>query len=597
MSGALEHRGPDDRGDLHQDLGGAGSLFLANSRLAILDLSSRGHQPMTTPDGRFTIVFNGEVYNFRRIADELRESGVRFVGESDTEVILHAWQRWGHECLDRFRGMFAFAIFDARDRRLFLARDRLGEKPLYYWSNGRVFLFASEVRCLLASNVVPRSIDREGLDAFLTFGSVVDPYTIVEGVRALEPGHFAEVVRCELSAQPYWEMSKIEELEGGVSSEDAASQVGGLLREACRLVMESDVPVGVLLSGGIDSTTNVVLLSELGFSDLRTFSVVFPDHDPDLSERPWASLVAERFGTTHEWLEVDLAKAKAWVAKGVTSMDQPSVDGINTYLVTRAIAEAGIKVAVSGQGGDELFLGYPQRHRFAAMARLAGLPVPGIVQSIMGRVARTGRLADTRFEKLLELAPRAQDRFVSAYLANHTLYSQSALDRLSGEARPRQSRFVRSQGGSSPLGRLSRLELSYYLRNTLLRDADQMSMANSIELRQPFLDARLVEAVLRLPIETKIRRGEQKPLLVAGVGARLPHEVVDRPKMGFNLPYDSWLREGLSLCNPLDIPVGLDEGEMRAVGARFDAGAYWTRFWALQVLASWVDRHNLSEPR
>lgn len=593
MSRALEHRGPDDHGVFRAGLDDSREVFLANRRLAIIDPSPRGHQPMATPDGRFVVAFNGEIYNFREIASTLKGSGVRLGGASDTEVILHAWQHWGPGCLDRFRGMFAFALFDTSERRLFLARDRLGEKPLYYWSDGRTFLFASEVRCLLASGVVPRRIDTDGLDAFLTFGSVADPYTIVQDVRALEPGHVAEVIDHRPVARAYWSLAAIEEGEDRIEASVAAAEVGVLLREACGLAMESDVPVGVLLSGGIDSSSNVVMLSELGFDDLRTFSVGFPSEDAALSERQWSSFVAERFDTDHRYLEVGIEEAKSWVIDGVARMDQPSIDGINTYLVTRAIAAAGIKVAVSGQGGDELFLGYPQRHRFPALARLAALRLPWPAGPLARNAGHLGPIADSRFEKLAELLPASDDPAASAYLANHSLFSQAGIERLRGGSRPPRGRFVSSQGGTTDMGRLSRLELAYYLRNTLLRDADQMSMANSVELRQPLLDARLVERVLEMPSEVQVRKGAQKPLLVEAVGPRLPREIVERPKMGFNLPYDRWLREGLVLTDPLEVPMGLDPASMRDVRDRFAKGAYWTRYWALQVLAAWVERHDV----
>jgi asparagine synthase (glutamine-hydrolysing) len=596
MSEALRHRGPDDAGTFRVDLADRGSVFLANRRLAILDPSPRGHQPMSTPDGRFVIVHNGEIYNFRQIAEELRAKGVRFRGASDTEVVLHAWQAWGPACLERFRGMFAFALYDCVENRLFLARDRLGEKPLYYWTNGASLLFASEVRSLLWSGIVPRKMDGEGLDAYLSFGSVADPFTLVEGVRNLEAGHLAEVVEGRLVSQPYWTLSGIDEMEEGVDAAEAAAETGALYRDACRIAMESDVPVGLLLSGGIDSSSNVAVLSELGFEDLRTFSVVFPQVDSLLNEGRWSSLVAERFGTNHQTLTVGLGEARNWVSEGVARMDQPSIDGINTYIVTRAIRDAGIKVAISGQGGDELFLGYPQRTHFSGLVRLATLPLPWPITRLSRKVSSMSSMVDTRYEKLLQLLPRSDRPVANAYISVHSVYSQAGIERLRGNPRPPQGRFIESQGGTTALGRLSRLELAYYLRNTLLRDADQMSMANSVELRQPFLDARLIERVVSLPVDVKVRRGRQKPLLVEAVGTRLPREIVERPKAGFVLPYDRWLREGLAVCDPLEVAVGLEREAIRGVQDRFAKGASWTRLWALQVLASWVERHGLSEP-
>ena len=593
LSQPLAHRGPDDHGDFRARLGNGSSVCLANRRLAILDPSARGRQPMTTPDGRFVIVHNGEIYNHREIARELTASGVRFRGASDTEMILHAWQRWGVACLSRFRGMFAFAVWDTSEERLFLVRDRLGEKPLYYWRDAGALLFASEVRTLLATGLVPRDMSRDGLDSYLTFGSVADPFTLIEGVRALEAGHMAEIVDGRIRARPYWSLTGIEETEGGTSTEQAVDETASLLTEACRLNMESDVPVGVLLSGGIDSTACVATLSKLGIGDLRTFSVVFPDVDEDMSERRWSALVTERFGTEHEFLEVGLPEARSWAAEGVARMDEPSIDGINTYVVTRAVAAAGIKVAVSGLGGDELFLGYGHRARFPTMARMAALTFPRPVHALATKAAGLTAPAKTKWERLSQILPRSSDPFATAYVAERSVFSQSGMERLFGGPRPPQSRFVSSQGGATALGRLSRLELGYYLKNTLLRDSDQMSMANSVELRQPLLDARLVERVLALPLETKVRRGEQKPLLVAAVGEGMPQEVADRPKMGFVLPFDRWLGEGLMVADPAHQPTGLDDHAVRSICDNFRAGSYYVHYWALQVLAAWLAENRI----
>lgn len=597
MSEALAHRGPDDHGSFRNGLRNGGSVYLANRRLAILDLSPTGHQPMTTADGRFTIAFNGEVYNFREIAEALRAKGVRFAGSSDTEVVLHAWQRWGSEALPRMRGMFALAIFDSVQERLFLARDRLGEKPLYYWSDGSTFLFSSEVRSLLTSDLIPRIIDDEGLDSFLTFGNPMDPYTIVADVKNLEAGHVAEVVDGRLVSRPYWDLATIPEMDSSqIGAEEAIPETGRLMRDSLRISMEADVPVGILLSGGIDSSSNVVLLSELGFENLHTFSVVFPDENTEFSEERWSTYIAELFGTEHRALEVRVDQAKEWVVDGVARMDQPSIDGINTFLVARSIASAGIKVAVSGQGGDELFLGYPQRERFTTLAKLAGLPSPAPIASLIRSLSDLSFLADTKVEKAIQVFGPTDDPYATAYLANHTIYTRSGVERLRGERRPPQERFIRSLGGTSPLGKLSRLELGHYLRSTLLRDADQMSMANSVELRQPMLDANLVEKVVGLPVDLKIVKGRQKPLLVDAVGPALPKSIYERPKTGFNLPYDRWLREGLKVSNPLDVATGLDPLAIQAVQDRFNRGMYWTRYWALQILAAWVDRHGLRPP-
>ncbi len=590
MRDALGHRGPDDAGTF-ESASASGPLWFGHRRLAILDLSPSGHQPMTTPDGRYTITFNGEIYNFAELREELRSKGAAFLSTSDTEVVLKAWQCWGWTCVRRLKGMFAFALWDGAEERLWLARDRMGEKPLYYASRPGRFLFSSEVRALLASGGVERRMDADGLEAYLTFGSVADPYTLVEGVRAVEAGSVVRVDGDGVHAIPYWTLRDIADMEGPVDEERIVGDTARAVRHALRRVMVSDVPVGVLLSGGIDSSSNAVLLSEMGFRNLMTFSVVFEGVGRDLSEKPWIQLVVDRQKTNHRYVTVSGEHTDSWVRCAVASMDQPTWDGVNTYFVVRAIHETGLKVAVSGQGADELFLGYGQRQSFDRLLRLARTSPP-FAGSLARRLAPS---SGTRFEKLFQLfgADRPEE---AAFLARHSMFSQAGLDRLRGRRTLPQTRFVRSQGGSTPLSVLSRLELAHYLRNTLLRDGDQMSMANSLELRAPFVDSDLVELVAATPTGLRVRPHRQKPLLVDAVGKGLPPEIAERKKHGFELPFNAWLRDGLDLADPTKADLGLDPAEVRSVRHRFLQGQDWPRFWTLVVLASWAARHHLSPP-
>ena len=337
----------------------------------------------------------------------------------------------------------------------------------------------------------------------------------------------------------------------------------------------------------------MALFSEAALSDVRTFSVVFKGLDAALSEGNWASWVARRFETEHHEVEVGEEESKSWVSEAVARMDSPSVDGVNTFLVCRAVSAAGLKVAVSGQGADELFLGYRQRQMFRRLRLIAGKWPGWLTGSLLGAMSRFNSIADTRYEKVGELMAAEGEPYLAAYVAQHSIFSRSALNRLCGQPRPHAARFLRPQGGGASLNRLSRLEVAYYLRNTLLRDGDQMSMANSVELRQPFLDHGLVELVIGLPAGLKVRRGRQKPLLVDAVGKALPGEIVRRPKQGFVLPYGRWLRDGLAVSDPLATEIGLDRSAVGEVRDRFMAGAHWSRFWTLQVLCAWADRNRV----
>ncbi len=591
MLDSLAHRGPDADGTHTIPLADGAALWFGHRRLAIQDLSDAGRQPMLGHDGRRVIVFNGEIYNFKELRETLTSEGERFTTGTDTEVILAGFRRWGEGALERFRGMFAFALYDPDEGTLTLARDRLGEKPLYYVASKDRFAFASEVRALTASGVAERELDPDGLDAFLTFGSTADPYTLVRGVRAVAAGEVVVLRAGALHRRRYWSLLGLD-APGPGSRAAAVEAVRERLRSAVRRVMVADVPVAVLLSGGIDSSSNVVLLSEQRWSNINTFSVVFGGADAAFSEAPFSRLVSERFQTKHQQVEVSVADARSLVACGIDAMDQPSLDGVNTYLVCDAIRRAGIKVAVSGQGADELFLGYPQRRMFAGLLT-ASEATPALVKWAIGALRGRWPVPDDHAGEKVLAAIGAGDPVAGAYLAQHSVFAHPAIERLRGGRRPEPTRFIEAVGGRSPLDRLSRLELTHYLKNTLLRDGDQMSMAHSLEMRAPFLDTDLLEQVVAIDPRWKIDPKRNKPLLLDAVGPALPREVWDRPKRGFGLPYDRWLREGLDLGEPDGPEMGLDPAAVRAVRASFLAGTQYPRYWSLTVLSRWVRRERM----
>lgn len=591
MLAAIAHRGPDDEGQELLEHAPRGEVWFGHRRLSILDLSSGGHQPMVSPDGRMHVVFNGEIYNFREIREELVSRGHRFRSGSDTEVLLAAWAEWGEEALSRFRGMFAFALWDDAERVLFLARDRLGEKPLYYHHGPERFVFASEVRAILASGVVERELDGEGLDSYLTFGGVADPFTLVRGVRSVGAGEVVTVRPTSVTRRAYWSLKGVAD-KPGVSRRELVARTRERLEQSLRRCMVADVPVAVLLSGGIDSSANVALLASQRWENLNTFSVVFGDADAAWSEAPYSDLVARTFHTRHTQFEVSLSDARVMVTRGVAAMDQPSYDGVNTYLVCESIRRSGIKVAVSGQGSDELFLGYNARRLFPWAYR-AGRLLPDALKDTMRKVLHGLPVAyDSAPERVAETLATT-DALAGAYLAQHSVFSHASIERLRGGRRPPPSRFIADVGGRDPLDRLSRLELAHYLKNMLLRDGDQMSMAHSIELRAPFLDADLIELVVGTPPAYRLDAQRNKPLLLDAVGDALPRAVWDRPKRGFVLPYDRWLREGLEIDDPEGPEIGLDPAAVRGVRSRFEAGIRHARWWSLVVLSAWARRERM----
>ena len=405
---ALAHRGPDDSGwhVIRQSGAQPTSIFLGNRRLAILDLSPAGHQPMQDRDTGNWIVYNGEIYNFREIRSELESHGADFNSHSDTEVILKAYGKWGAGCLDYFRGMFAFAIWDARDRGLFLARDRFGEKPLYYFRRDGLFLFSSEVRSLLETGLIARQIDEVGLMEYLRYGSVLNPDTLIRGIHSLSPAHYLLLKDGELTVRRYWDLSTPErEITAPAQvrhiGPETIAELRTHLEDAILLRTVSDVPVGVFLSGGIDSSALVALLSSKHPS-LSTFSVVF--NESDYSEAEYSRSISTRFGTDHHEIEISSRAVVTSLPRIIGAMDQPTVDGVNTYIISRETRRMGFKAALSGLGADEIFAGYetftavPRMERFAWYASTVNPALRRMLAAMIGppnskRRPRAGKLA------------------------------------------------------------------------------------------------------------------------------------------------------------------------------------------------------------
>jgi asparagine synthase (glutamine-hydrolysing) len=559
------------------------------------------------------IAYNGELYNFRDVRNELELAGTKFISHSDTEVLLKAYARWGADCLLKFRGMFAFAIWDARRHQLFLARDPMGIKPLYYALSGGHFLFTSEVRTLLGTGLVPRRLDHAGVLNFLTFGSAYDPLTLVQGVHALPPGHTLTWDRGTVRESKYWDLVEVGQDGGHArSAEDrkrAASNLRPVLEESVRMQLVSDVPVGVFLSGGIDSSALVSILARGGVTP-STFSIVF--READFSEAQHSRAVAKRFRTDHHEITVSQADVLAAIPDALRAMDLPTMDGINTYFVSRETRAAGVKVALSGLGGDEVFAGYsnfktvPRMERFAAFWK----HMPRGARSPFARAFEAVTRASDQNRKLASLV-RSNGRVLHPYFLARMLFTPDQRDQLmvasealADDAASRAQLAVLSRArGLDPVNRVSYLESRCYMLNTLLRDADFMSMSQGLEVRVPLIDHQLAKQVLGLPGEWKLG-ATPKPLLVAALDGSLPDEIVQRPKRGFTLPFERWMREELrGEVEPVlaarrisDGPLGgvLDAQEVQKVWQDFlRGGVSWTRPWALYVLQRWCELHEV----
>ena len=608
---SLAHRGPDDSGTVivHCSATAPRQLGFAHTRLSIIDLSPLGHQPMQDPVTGNWIVYNGEIYNFRELRKELEALGVEFKSQSDTEVILAAYRVWGESCLTRLGGMFAFALWDAQRKRLLLARDPMGIKPLYYHQSDQTFIFASEVRTLLQTGLVPRKADPVGLLSYLAFGCVYEPWTIAGGVKAVPAGHILTWEDGSVSTREYWNplpsSSRAESAPSSGNGIAAADRLPVILRDAVLSHLVSDVPVGVFLSGGIDSSALVAVLSH---NDVRanTFSLVFQEEEFD--EGQYSREIARRFGTEHHEIPISPQDTLAALPEAICAMDQPTIDGINTYLVSAKTRAAGVKVALTGLGADEMFAGYSNFRRVPRMEilvqRLGRMPKLAR-RPLAASMALFGSRSD-RNRKLAEMTGGG-DPIVHPYFLARMLFgsadreallsapdyptSQQSLDRVLQES-------VAASQSLDPVNRVSYLESHCYMRNTLLRDSDFMSMAHGLELRVPFLDRALVEACFRIPGARKLEGKLPKALLLASLGAELPREIVNRPKRGFTLPFERWLRgqmrpvvEDALLKSNWD-QTSINAGAVREVWNRFLAGeTSWSRPWSLFVLQRWCEQN------
>jgi asparagine synthase (glutamine-hydrolysing) len=615
---SLAHRGPDDSGTVVlRDEVAEVEVGLGNRRLAILDLSPLGHQPMHDPETGNWIVYNGEIYNFREIRGDLQRLGARFVSHSDTEVILKAYARWGEKCLDKFRGMFAFALWDVPAHRLLIARDPMGIKPLYYAQSGSQFIFASEVRTLLGTGVVGRRLDPAGVVNFLTFGSAYDPLTLIEGVRALPAGYALTWEAGTVRERAYWDLvddAVVNEVPGVddrqlPADHLPADQLREMLEEAVRMQLVSDVPVGIFLSGGIDSSALVSILSRDGVKP-STFSIVF--READFSEAEHSRAVAEKFKTDHREIEVSQSDVLAAIPDALRAMDLPTMDGINTYFVSRETRKAGVKVALSGLGGDEVFAGYSTFRTVPRMERFWQLwkNVPGILRTPFGSAFSAIAPQNDQNRKLASLV-RDNGRMVHPYFLARMLFTPGQRDKLLREqqratsetASASQRDLLARSLALDPVNRVSYLESRCYMLNTLLRDSDFMSMSQGLEVRVPLIDHRLAKAVLALPGASKLNHTPKK-LLVDALQGSLPDEIVHRPKRGFTLPFEHWMRQELrgeitSVLQAKRIeqgPLGsmLAGVEVERIWNDFlDRRVSWSRPWSLYVLQRWCESHSV----
>lgn len=592
------HRGPDDRGIIKLECG-RGEGYLGACRLAVQDLSMLGHMPMTSESG-VTVIFNGEVYNYRDLRSELCAKGLNFRSDCDTEVVLRAYEAWGLRAFRRFRGMFALAIWDARRQQLHLARDGLGIKPLYVQQDETRLAFGSELTASMKAGLFRApAVSEAAVYSYLSLGAPQEPLTIFESCQSLPPG----IVLTWTPGRPirreaFWDLRAA--FEG--SDEASPVSVRRALEEAVCYQLVSDAPLGVFLSGGIDSTVLTGIAAPRLSQPLKTVSLSY--EETAYNEDAFIDLVTARYGCDHDRVHVSSRDVLEWVGAAVDRMDQPSFDGVNTFIVSRAAREVGLTVVLSGLGADELFGGYDTFRLVPRLERLERWRV-GRAARIVRPVARLAASRRDPWEKAVAWLTQAPS-IPSAYLARRNLFAYPEDLLVRGEqARIGTTSSDLSSSFEDSVNGISYAELVHYMRNVLLRDSDAMSMANSVELRVPFLDQEFVTHVAAIRGNVKWDGVRQKPLLVDACRDLLPTPVVTRSKMGFTLPYAKWLRDPLrgeveaALLDPQygrGVAHMLDHRVVAATWNRFLKGRTgWTRPWALYVLKRWAET-NLSRP-
>jgi asparagine synthase (glutamine-hydrolysing) len=577
MNTSLQHRGPDGQGYYHDD-----QVGLAMRRLSIIDLHT-GQQPISNESGDIWVVYNGEIYNFQTLRTSLEQRGHIFKTQTDTEVIAHAYEEYGDRCVTHFNGMFGIALWDARRRRLLLARDRVGIKPLYFWMGADKLVFGSELKALILHPDVPRQIDIAALDLFLTLEYIPAPRTIYRGINKLLPGHLLVVEDGNAKTSPYWELPY---QPVSLSEAECAEVLSGLIKESVRLCLISDVPLGAFLSGGIDSSTIVGHMSQSAEGAVRTFSIGF--EDDTYNELPYANAVAKHFGTQHH-VEVLRPDVTDLTERLVAHFDEPFADTsiFPTFMVSE-LASRDVKVVLSGDGGDELFAGYDTYRAERLDQYYSRLPwplrkkvLPGFAGWLPPGAAKKGPV--NKFKRMVEggaLAGSLQHTRWMMFLSStekESLYLSDLRAALCADlAADLFNNYFEKANGFDRLAQQQYVDIKTYLPDDILTKVDRMSMAVSIEARVPLLDYRIVELAMNLPAHMKLRGSRTKAILRHAVKDLVPQLVLDKPKEGFSIPMKHWLRTRLK-------PMMLD----LLSGASLQKQGYFDH----QVVARWIREH------
>lgn len=594
MTDSMAHRGPDADGLYVDEL-----VALGHRRLSIIDLTPAGNQPFESSNGRYKMVFNGELYNFQSVRNEIKDH--HFISSGDTEVLMEGWVRWGMGVVEKLKGMFGFAIWDTQEKELVICRDRLGVKPLYYYLDSEKLIFASEIRAVLAEGSIRRKVSNEALSTFFSYQSVTGTQTIIEGVKELKAGSFLRIKGKQVEEKSYWNILSDNNTYLGEEPAVVKKKIRNLLRTAVEQRLVSDVPVGAFLSGGIDSSAVVGLMAEVSSRRPETFNISFQEEAYD--ESGYAEIIAKKFNTSHHKI---LLKPEAMLENlmpALKAMDTPSGDGINSYVVSKAIREAGITVALSGIGGDELFAGYPFFNQYKSIRRYKSIwPVSSPFRKIAAGLLKGNDSKKERIRQLLRSGSCSIAAFYPMFRQILPPAKLRSLIRMSGDTEDVMTGMLSADKAINNFSEYSQVSIAEYLgytQHTLLKDTDQMSMAVSLEVREPFFDHELIEYVLQLPDQLK-KPVYPKKLLVESLSGLLPDEIVHRKKQGFVFPWANWMKKELKeFCsekiNSISQRSFVNEQELLSEWKKFingDPAVRWMEIWIFVILEQWLQQNE-----
>jgi asparagine synthase (glutamine-hydrolysing) len=596
MTNAMQHRGPDADGFYHDE-----QVSFGHRRLSIIDLSVTANQPIIDASGRYVIIFNGEMYNFLEVKKEVGDYPYRSNG--DTEVLLAAFIKWGPSCIERFKGMFAFAIWDKQEKSLFIFRDRMGVKPLYYYESEHFFLFASEVRGILASGIVERKLDRCALPDFFTYQSFGFPASPIAGIKQLEAGTYLKIQNGRIEQKKFWEIGVA---KSDIDLSDLAAvkkEIRTKLQRSVEQRLISDVPIGAFLSGGIDSSAVVAMMAQVG--QPVTFNISFEEQEFD--EARYAEIVAKKYNTDHKVIKLSQDVFLQELEHALDAVDSPSADGVNTYVVSKAIRNAGITVALSGVGGDELFAGYPFFKKYLKLHRYKNL-FNAVTPVRKGIAALASGNGSSRRQRITAMLNADGMNIESMYPQFRTILPPALINSLTTLGWDGDTALTKQLHDKNVvldrlplLSQVSAAEYLGYTQQTLLKDTDQMSMAVSLEVREPFFDHELVDFVLQIPDKMKDPI-YPKSLLVESIKPMLPDEIVFRKKQGFLFPWKIWMKNEIAdFCEQRIRNISerdfINGKALLTYWDRFkndDPKVNWTELWLFVVLEHWMEKNQIN---